>query len=146
MQTVGLAFLFVPNNTLSYSTMPRALNPDATALYSMFRNIVGSIGITLATAMVNEQSQVHRAHLSEHLSPFDQPYRDLLARTTQTFIDLGQTAAAANHSAMGLINAMLNKQAAVLAYMDVFELCAVIAFLAVPLTFLFRPTRIGGRR
>jgi len=146
VQTVGMAFLFVPNNTLSYTTLPRALNPDATALYAMFRNIFGSIGITLATAMVNEKSQVHRARLAEHLSPFDQPYRDLLARTTQTFINLGQTAADANHSAMGLINTMLNKQAAVLAYMDVFELCAVFAFLAVPLTFLFRPTKTGGRR
>jgi MFS transporter, DHA2 family, multidrug resistance protein len=47
---------------------------------------------------------------------------------------------------MGLINTTLNQQAAVLSYMDVFELCAVIAFLAVPLTFLFRPTRAGARR
>jgi DHA2 family multidrug resistance protein len=45
-----------------------------------------------------------------------------------------------------MINGMLNQQAAVLAYMDVFELCAVIAFLAVPVTFLFRPTKAGGRR
>jgi hypothetical protein len=41
---------------------------------------------------------------------------------------------------------MLNQQAAVLAYLDVFELCAAIAFLAVPLTFLFRPSKAGGRR
>ena len=46
-QTVGLAFLFVPNSTLSYSTLPRSLNADATALYSMFRNISGSIGIAV---------------------------------------------------------------------------------------------------
>ncbi|HEY8289671.1 MAG TPA: DHA2 family efflux MFS transporter permease subunit, partial [Acetobacteraceae bacterium] len=51
LQTVGLAFLFVPNSTLSYSTMPRGLNPDATALYSMFRNIGGSVGIAVATAI-----------------------------------------------------------------------------------------------
>ena len=65
---------------------------------------------------------------------------------TQAGIDLGQTAATANQAALGLINTTLNKQAAVLAYVDVFELCAVIAFLAVPLTFLFRPTKAGGRR
>jgi DHA2 family multidrug resistance protein len=41
VQTVGLAFLFVPNSTLAYSTLPRSLNTDAAALYSMFRNIVG---------------------------------------------------------------------------------------------------------
>lgn len=146
VQMVGLAFLFVPNSTLAYSTLPRALNPDATALYAMFRNIVGSVGIALATAMVNQRVQIHRAHMVDHMSPLDQPYRDLLAHMTQAGINLGQTAATANQAALSLINTMLNKQAAVLAYVDVFELCAVIAFLAVPLTFLFRPTKAGGRR
>jgi hypothetical protein len=47
---------------------------------------------------------------------------------------------------MDLLNTTLTKQAAVLAYMDVFQLCAVIAFLAVPVTFLFRPSKAGGRR
>jgi DHA2 family multidrug resistance protein len=146
VQTVGLAFLFVPNSTLAYSTLPRSLNTDAAALYSMFRNIVGSVGIALATAMADQRLEVHRAHIVEHMSPFDQPYQALLARTARAFIDLGQTAASAHDSAMGLINSMVNKQAAVLGYMDVFELCAVIGFLAVPLTFLFRPTKTGGRR
>ena len=54
-QTVGLAFLFVPNSTLSYSTLPRSLNADAAALYSMFRNISGSVGIAVVTAMGAER-------------------------------------------------------------------------------------------
>ncbi len=37
-QTVGLAFLFVPISTITYSTLPRELNGDATSLFSMFRN------------------------------------------------------------------------------------------------------------
>jgi len=28
----------------------------------------------------------------------------------------------------------------------VFEVCAVVAFVAVPLTFLYRPSKAGGRR
>jgi MFS transporter, DHA2 family, multidrug resistance protein len=146
VQTVGLAFLFVPNNTLSYSTLSRTLNADATALYNMFRNIVGSIGIALATALADQRTQVHRAHLAARMSPLDKPYLDLLARYTHAFEDMGRTAADAHHAAMGMINSMLTKQAAILAYMDVFQFCAVVAFLAVPLTFLFRPTKLGARR
>ena len=63
-QTVGLAFLFVPNSTLSYSSLPRSLNADAAALYSMFRNISGSIGIAIITALGAERAQVHRAYLA----------------------------------------------------------------------------------
>ena len=80
-QTVGLAFLFVPNSTLSYSTLPRTLNADATALYSMFRNIFGSIGIAVITSLGAERLQAHRAYLAGHLTPDHQPYQELLAAT-----------------------------------------------------------------
>jgi DHA2 family multidrug resistance protein len=146
VQTVGLAFLFVPNSTLAYWTLPRRLNTDAAALYSMFRNIVGSIGIALTTALADRRLQVHRAHLAEHMSPLDQSYTELLARLTHALTDLGRTAAGAHDQAMGMVNAMLTQQAAVLAYMDVFQFCAAIAFVAVPLTFLFRPSKVSRRR
>ena len=73
-QTFGLAFLFVPISTMAYATLPREQNGDATALYTMFRNISGSIGISLATAMATERTQVHTAHLVANLTPLDQSY------------------------------------------------------------------------
>jgi DHA2 family multidrug resistance protein len=143
-QTVGLAFLFVPNSTLSYSTLPRSLNADATALYSMFRNIAGSIGIALLTAMGAERLQAHRAYLAGHLSPFDQPYQDLLAHHTQALEAMGQTASAAHDAAMGLINRTLTQQAAILSFADLYTYTAVAAFCVVPLTLLFR-SGVAGR-
>jgi MFS transporter, DHA2 family, multidrug resistance protein len=138
LQTVGLAFLFVPNSTLSYSTMPRALNPDATALYSMFRNIGGSIGISVATAITASNLQVHRAYLSQHLSPLEAPFLGLQSRYEQTLRTLGYSHDTAHGLAMGLIDRTLNLQSAVLAYSDVFAWSAAAAFCVVPLTFLFR--------
>ncbi len=55
-QTAGLAFLFVPISTIAYMTLPRELNGDGAALFAMFRNIFGSIGIALANLAG------HRAH------------------------------------------------------------------------------------
>jgi MFS transporter, DHA2 family, multidrug resistance protein len=144
-QTIGLAFLFVPNSTIAYSTLPRALNADATALYAMFRNIAGSIGIATAAALTNERLQAHRAYLANHLSPFDQPYQDLLSQYTRTLQSMGHAAVDAHDAALGMINHLLTQQAAVLAYMDVFAISAIAAFCAVPITFLFRPTKAGGR-
>jgi DHA2 family multidrug resistance protein len=143
LQTVGLAFLFVPNSTLSYSTMPRALNADGTALYSMFRNIGGSVGISVATAIAASSLQAHRAHLVDHLSPQEAPYRSLLHSYEQTLRGLGHAADQAHGLALGLLNHTLNLQAAVLAYSLVFELSALAAFAVVPLTFLFRGGIVG---
>jgi DHA2 family multidrug resistance protein len=145
LQTVGLAFLFVPNSTLAYSTLPRRLNADAAALYSMFRNIAGSLGISITIALVQQRIQIHRAYLAGHLSPLSSPYAHTLAAMTATLHDAGRTAATAQHAALGLLNQTLNQQAAVLAYADLFRFTAIAAFCIVPMTFLFRRTTSGGR-
>jgi DHA2 family multidrug resistance protein len=145
LQTIGLGFLFVPTSTIAYSTLPRALNADATALYSMFRNIAGSVGISLATAITANRLQEHRAYLAAHLSPLDQPYTTLLSQYRQALHGLGYAGDAATTAAMGLLNRTLNTQAAIMAYSDVFAISALVAFVVIPLTFLFRPG-IAGRR
>ncbi len=143
-QTVGLAFLFVPNSTLSYSTLPRSLNADAAALYSMFRNISGSVGISVIIALGVQREQTHRAYLANHLTPYDQGYQSLLSQDTQTLRSMGHTAQSAHDMAMGLINHTLDQQSAILSYMDLYAYTAVAAFCLVPLTLLFR-AGIAGR-
>ena len=67
-QTLGLAFLFVPISTIAFANVPRELNGDATALFVMLRNVFGSIGISVASAMILRRSQVHQAYLSQWAS------------------------------------------------------------------------------
>ncbi len=79
-QTAGLAMLFVPISTITYATLPKELNADAAALYTMFRNVFGSIGISLATALVTSRTQTHQAYLSSNMTPLNQPYNELVAK------------------------------------------------------------------
>ena len=46
-QTAGLAFLFVPISQVAFLTLPQHLRSDGSAIYSMFRNVAGSIGISV---------------------------------------------------------------------------------------------------
>jgi DHA2 family multidrug resistance protein len=143
-QTFGLAFLFVPISTIAYSTLPKESNNDASALFVMFRNVAGSIGISLATAMITTRTQVRRAYLSQHLTPLNQAYNTKVAQLTQGLRGLGVEPAHLHATALGRMNTMLSHQASVLAYTDVFAVCAIGAFCIVPLTFLFRATKAGG--
>lgn len=146
-QTFGLGLLFVPISTLTYSTLPQELNRDGAALYTMLRNVAGSIGISVASAMVIERSQVRQAYLAGHLTPFDQPYVETVARNARTLLTIGTNGVApadAQQMAVGMMNQTLHQQAAVLAYTDVFAFCAIAAFCVVPIAFMFRGARAGG--
>jgi DHA2 family multidrug resistance protein len=143
-QTAGLGFLFVPISTVAYLTLPRRLNGDGAALFSMFRNVFGSIGISLSTAQITQRSQVHQTYLSQWASPFHQPYQTLIAGYERTLRSLGRVGAQAHDVAVGQVYQSFRTQVTVLAYADVFYFCAIVAFIVVPFCFLISPKTGGG--
>ena len=144
-QTVGLAFMFVPISTIAYVTVPRELNGDASALFTMSRNVIGAVGISLANSQVTERTQVREAYLAHWATPFRPPFEQLLDRY--------RTLARAGGMSESLLQAVATNnaltefitQAQVLAYNDVFSLVAILAFLVVPFCFLFSNSK-GGRK
>ena len=144
-QSLGIALLFVPISTLSYATLPKELNSDAAALYTMFRNVAGSIGISAATAMVTERTQVRMSHLSEHLNPFNPAYNDTIQRSANTLLGLGHAAGTTVQTATGMIYQTLRLQSQVMAYADVFYFCAIGAFCVVPFAFLFSSVKATAK-
>ena len=144
-QSIGIGFLFVPVTTLAYLSLPKSMNNDASALFTMFRNVAGSIGISLATAMIRERTQANMAHMVEHLTPLNQPYNEAVQRIARTLMDSGQTMTQAMSAATGQMYKTLVSQATILAYLDVFAPCAIFAFLFIPLTFFFSPVKASGQ-
>jgi DHA2 family multidrug resistance protein len=143
-QSLGIGFLFVPLSVLTYQTIPRRLQGDATALFTMFRNVAGSVGISLTTAMITSRTQVHMAYLSYHMTNNSPNFRTTITDFARAIQNLGSSAAASTTSAMGQIYQTLIAQAGLLAYKDVFLYCALVAFAFVPFTFFFSPVKKAG--
>src|ERR1700737_333816 len=142
-QTTGLAFLFVPISTIAYMSLPRELNGDATALFTMFRNVFGSIGISISNAMITERTQIHQSYLARWARPFHQPFNELIARSERTLTAMGRAASAVHDTAVGNAYQVFRVQAAMLAYSDVYLLAALVAFAVVPFCF-FLSGKKGG--
>lgn len=140
-QSFGLAFLFVPISTIAFATLPQEVNNDATALFTMFRNVAGSIGISAATSFVTERTQVRMAHMVPHLTPLDPGFTALLAQRMETLRAMGTAPAALEKTALGSIEQTLLTQASITAYMDVFAYTALICFAVMWLAFLFSPVK-----
>jgi len=145
-QTIALAFLFVPISTITYTTLPRELNADGTALYTMFRNVAGSIGIAASTAMTVNRTQIHQSYLSQWTTTLHQPFNDLVADYQASFMALGHAAAAAHDLALGRVYQMYLLQAQILAYSDVFYFLSFFAFAMVPVCFVLSRRKGGGGR
>ncbi len=143
-QSIAIAFLFVPITTLAYLTLKTSQNADASALFTMFRNVAGSIGISLATAAITERTQANLAHMSRNMTPLNPNYNDSIQRMTHTLMDMGQTMSQAMTTATGLMYKQFIAQSTILAYLDVFTAVGLFSLCFVPLTFFFSPVKASG--
>ena len=119
-QSVGLGFLFVPLTTIAFATIPQHLNADASALFTMFRNVAGSIGISLSTAAITEREQVRSAHLVHNMTPLNEQFNITLERWAQAIRDYTSAAGDPLTLAAGQLYQQMIVQARILAYVDVF--------------------------
>ena len=63
-QAAGLAFLFIPINTLAYVGIPMGKNNDVSGLTNLARNIGGSMGTAFVVTILARRQQFHQARLS----------------------------------------------------------------------------------
>jgi DHA2 family multidrug resistance protein len=135
-QTVGLPFLFIPINTVAYNGLPANQTNQASALMNVARNLGGSIGISLANVVLTRRTQFHQSRLAENTTPSSPVFKSMLQQVTRYFMQHGSPAGDAHGQAMGLFGQIIRTQATILAYIDVFHLCAITAGLMIPLVLL----------
>jgi DHA2 family multidrug resistance protein len=144
IQTMGLAFLFIPINTAAYAFLPKDKNNAASGLMNLARNIGGSVGISIVTTMLDRRSQYHMSRMSSHLSASSPQVQKMLQGTAQALQTRGYSAAEAMHKAYGLMQGNLIRQAGMLSYIDNFWLLGVAILVMVPLVFLMKRPPTGG--
>jgi len=144
IQTMGLAFLFVPINTAAYAYLPKEKNNAASGLMNLARNIGGSVGISIVTTMLDRRQQFHLNRMSSHLSAANPPVQAMLQGTARALETRGLSASEAMHRAYALLQGSVLRQASMLAYIDNFWLLGVAILVMVPLVFLMKRPRTGG--
>jgi DHA2 family multidrug resistance protein len=143
-QAAGLAFLFVPINTVAYSFLPREKNNAASGLMNLARNIGGSVGISVVTTMLARRTQFHQARMVDQLSSGNPKFQATLQGLAATFTAQGLDAASALQKAYAMVQANVIRQATMLAYIDNFWLLGVVIGCLVPTVFLIKKPKPGG--
>jgi DHA2 family multidrug resistance protein len=143
-QAAGMAFLFVPIQTISYAGVPVQKYNQVSGIMNLSRNMGGDLGIAFVTTLIARQSQVHQANLSAHTTAYAPTYQAKLNGMARAFEHAGASSLQAMREATAAMYRQLVLQATQLAYLDALFYLGVAAALMVPIVFIAkRPT--GGR-
>lgn len=131
IQGFGMGFVFVPLSALAYSTLAPHFRNDAAAVFSLIRNIGSSVGISIVTTLLARNIQINHAELGSHLRPFGTI--GAVAEGMMSDLSNGEIT-----SALVQLNAIVNKEAATIAYLNDFRLMMIVVLLATPMLLVLR--------
>jgi DHA2 family multidrug resistance protein len=134
LQGFGLGFVFTPLSTVTFSTLPRHILTQGTAIFSLMRNLGGSVGISIVEALLVSNTQTVHSRLVEQLRP-DNPLTHSLKAPFSLSVPTGIAA----------LNAEATRQAAMVAYIDDFQLMMIVLIVTLPLLLLLRQPRSAAR-
>jgi DHA2 family multidrug resistance protein len=142
-QSVGMAFLFVPIQTISYAGVPPQKFNQVSGIMNLSRNMGGDIGIAFVTTLIGIRAQTHQANLAAHTTAYDVSYMsrvDVIARSLE---HAGSTSVHAAQQATAALYRQLVQQATQLAYLDALWVLAIACAVMVPLVLLTRRPQQG---
>ncbi len=124
VQGLGLGLIFTPINLIAFGTLSPDLRTDGSSLLALFRSLGGSFGISFIVTMLARTGQAVHADLATHITAAMAPWRG----------DGGEVTA----GDMGRIDGMVQRQAAMIAYLANFRLLTWLMLALAPLPFVLR--------
>jgi DHA2 family multidrug resistance protein len=130
VQGLGIGFTFVPLSTAAFATLAPALRNEGTPIFSLLRNIGGSVGISLAQTILTERAAQAHAQLMENVNAYNPALQQL-----------PQALGAQTAQGLAALAREIDRQAAMIGYLDDFRLMMAVTLLAIPLLLLIRRPR-----
>ncbi|HEY1561726.1 MAG TPA: DHA2 family efflux MFS transporter permease subunit [Caulobacteraceae bacterium] len=137
-QSIGLPFLFVPITNIAYVGLAPNESNQASAMMNVARNLGGTVGIASVQTMLAQRAQWHQARLVEGLNPLNPNYVQGLANAVRQLQGVGQSTLNAQQLALANLYRDVQRQAQMLAYIDVFHTLMVVVLVCVPLVLIMR--------
>ena len=141
----GSGSVFVPLSAVAVSGLANEEIGNASGLYNLFRNVGGSIGISIVNTIVARHEQLHQNELVRSLAPSSLPLQNQLHALEQYLYTQGYGPVEAMQKAYALVGAQLSAQARLWSYVDDFRYMALVCFACIPIVFaLKKATRRKG--
>ena len=145
LQGVALNLMFIPLMAASMSHIAKEHMGNATSIFNLMRNIGGSFGIAAMTTFLARRSQLHQNHLVAHTTIYDQGTREILQGMQSWFRMRGTDPHSALQQSLGALYNFVQRQAAMLSFVESFWVLAVMLVAMIPFVALLRNPRTASR-
>jgi DHA2 family multidrug resistance protein len=136
VQYVPISIIFVPLTVASYVGLSAAKNNEAAGLLAFMRNMGGSVGTSIVATVVARRSQFHQSILAQHTRS-----KRAMAATKALAFHLNHAGIghfdAHKRAVAGLLQA-IERQAAMMSYLDVYWIFSVGTAAMIVLSFFLR--------
>jgi DHA2 family multidrug resistance protein len=136
MRGISMGLLFIPLSTVGLRSLASGDLAKGSGMYNLFRQLGGSFGIAILSAILDRRAVVHLNALSQHVGPFDPPTVERLGAIAQRFIDAGVDPDRAAFAASAVLNRSLHAAASMQAFYDAYFFIGVLFLVALPGAFL----------
>lgn len=133
LQGFALGFLFVPLTTASLAGISNAAMGNATGLYTLVRQLGGSLGIAILELVQTRREDFAQQMLAANVT--------LANPAVNAMIGGAHDRAAA----IGALSGMVNVNATVLSYDYIFRFCAIVFVISIPMVLLFKKPSTNAR-
>ena len=133
---VGTALIFLPLSIATLGGIPRTEIPAASGLFSLTRQMGGSIGIAVLTTMLEKFSLIHRGELVERITPLSIPFQQRSLMANFALAPQTPDIQVASQKALGIFDSIITLQSSVLASIDIFQTLSWMFLLTLPLILL----------
>ena len=111
----------------AFSTLPRVSRTEAAGIFAVVRSLGASLGISVFITLLTRNAQINRANLVEQVSPFNDLYRSPNLPESWRLDEL---------SGLSSLSGVIDRQAAMIAYVDDFLVLTVLTLALIPLILL----------
>jgi DHA2 family multidrug resistance protein len=142
VQVSPIPLCFIALTNAAYIGLPKEASNQVAGIINFVRNVGGSIFISGTGAIVANRTLFHEARLSESMQPSNPAYANHLSALTHAYRAVASGPGAAE-LARGMIYRQLDRQAAGMAYMDIYRLLAWLTVGMVACAFLLSKNKPG---
>jgi DHA2 family multidrug resistance protein len=131
LRSFSFSCVNAPNMLMSLRGLPEEKVPMATGLFSVARGIAGTLGVALSASFLEYQRDLHAVQLSQEQGARDLPVQWISTDLDQTFLNDGDLGNTVQVKTAAQLNAMMQGEAGILAYQDIFVVSAFISLFTI---------------